>query len=138
MAKMISRLLREKGQLEIWDIVETAEAALAALEAATLKPKESTTQNGERGVLPDLALVDISLPGMSGVELLTELGQLYPNLPCLVVSAHSHVSYAQQVLERGARGYVAKEDAIAIIEAIRQVLRGEVYLSDSMRRALKE
>ena len=139
MAQMMRRLLRKKGQLEIWDIVETAEAALAALVAAsTLKSGEPPFQNDGASPLPDLALVDISLPGMSGVDLLTELGRLYPDLPCLIVSAHSHPSYAQQVLERGARGYVAKEEAMTIIEAIKQVLKGEVYLSDNMRQALEK
>jgi len=139
MAQMMGRLLREKGQLEIWDIVETAEAALDALGAATtLKSGESARRDDGASPLPDLALVDISLPGMSGVDLLTELEQLYPDLPCLIVSAHSHPSYAQQVLDRGARGYVAKEEAITIIEAIKQVLKGKVYLSDSMRQALEE
>jgi len=139
MAKMMSRLLREKGKFEIWAIVGTAEAALDALEAATVSsPGESSLQKDGASPLPDLVLVDISLPGMSGVDLLTELRRRYPDLPCLIVSAHSHPSYAQQVLDRGARGYVAKEEAMAIIEAIKLVLKGETYLSHSMRQALEE
>jgi DNA-binding NarL/FixJ family response regulator len=139
MAKMMSRLLREKGKLEIWAIVGTAEAALDALGAATVsRPGESSFQKDGASPLPDLVLVDISLPGMSGVDLLTELRRRYPDLPCLIVSAHSHPSYAQQVLDRGARGYVAKEEATAIIEAIKLVLKGEIYLSEGIRQALEE
>ncbi len=139
MAKMMSRLLQEKGKLEIWAIVGTAEAALDALGAATVSsPGESSFQKDGSSPLPDLVLVDISLPGMSGVDLLTELGQLYPDLPSLIVSAHSHPSYAQQVLDRGARGYVAKEETTAIIEAIKLVLKGEIYLSEGIRQALEE
>lgn len=136
MAQMMSRLLREKGMMEIWAIVATAEAALDALEAAG--PGKATSQKNGPSSLPDLALVDISLPGMSGVDLLTELGRIYPDLPCLIVSAHSHPSYAQQALDRGARGYVAKDEAMVIIEAIKLVLKGEIYLSNNMRQALGE
>ena len=137
MAQMLSRLLHERGKLEIWGMVETAEAALAALAANALKRSKSSSENNVLAP-PDLVVVDLSLPGMNGMELLTELGQLYPNLPCLVVSAHSHPSYAQRVLDRGARGYVAKEDAITIVDAVKRVLKGEVYLSDKMRQTLKE
>lgn len=124
MGKMLARFLHERGQMEIWALVQTAEAALEKLAA---------TANG--GV-PQVALIDVSLPGMSGIDLVAELTQLYPRLPCLMVSAHRDPGYARQALANGARGYVTKGDPPAIIAAVRAVLAGERYLSEDLQQAL--
>jgi DNA-binding NarL/FixJ family response regulator len=125
MGQMLGRLLRERGKMELWGIVDTAERALDKLAAAA-----------NDGNSPDLVLVDVSLPGMSGIELVARLTELYPTLPCLMVSAHRDAGYVRQALDNGAHGYVAKGDPPAIIEAIKRVLDGEIYLSDDVRALL--
>lgn len=78
----------------------------------------------------DLAIVDISLPGMSGLELVKHLSAIHPGLPVLVVSRHDESLYAERALRAGARGYVMKlEAADVIVDAARRVLRGGVYVS---------
>lgn len=82
----------------------------------------------------DLVLVDISLGGVNGIELMKQIKALCPDLPMLVVSAHDETLYAERALRAGARGYIMKHEIVsAVLEAIRKVLRGEVYLSDQMR-----
>ena len=85
---------------------------------------------------PDVVLVDMSLPNMSGLELIERLQEQFPELRSLVVSGHDEAVHAEPALRAGARGYVMKGDPPAIIEAIRQVLQGEVYLSDRARQRL--
>lgn len=82
----------------------------------------------------DLALIDMSLPGMSGAELVAEVRVRWPDLPCLVLSAHVEAQYVTRALAAGAQGYVLKGDPYQLSVAIRQVLGGEVYLSKSVRR----
>ena len=80
----------------------------------------------------DLAIVDISLEGIHGLEL-TEIMKLRsPNIIVLILSMYDGLLYAQRALRAGASGYVAKyEAAEKIITAIRQVLSGKIYVSDS-------
>lgn len=77
----------------------------------------------------DLALLDVGMPGMSGIELAEALRARHPEVRCLMLSGHAERVYVQGALEAGARGYVMKGDPETILEAIRQVLRGEDYLS---------
>lgn len=80
---------------------------------------------------PDLAIVDISLPGMNGVELIKELQVLYPDVLLLVVSRHDEDLYAERVIRAGAKGYVMKQEGKAVIvKAVRRILSGGTYLSD--------
>jgi len=80
----------------------------------------------------DLAIIDISLEGVSGLELTERMKLRRPNLIVLILSMHDGLLYAQRALRAGATGYVAKyEAAEKIITAIRQVLSGKIYVSDS-------
>jgi DNA-binding NarL/FixJ family response regulator len=82
---------------------------------------------------PDLAIVDISLEGMNGIELTKHLQTQYPELPVLVVSMHDESLYGERALRAGARGYIMKREArTRIVEAIRRILNGVFYLSDAM------
>jgi DNA-binding NarL/FixJ family response regulator len=82
---------------------------------------------------PDLALVDVSLEGKSGIELIKDLRVTRPDLPVLVISMHDELLYAERVLRAGARGYIMKQaGGDMVLRAIRQVLGGEVYLSSTM------
>jgi DNA-binding NarL/FixJ family response regulator len=82
---------------------------------------------------PDLAMVDISLGGKSGLELIKDLQALHPEVPGLVMSMHEETLYAERMLRAGARGYVMKQaGGETVLEAIRQVLSGKVYVSEKM------
>lgn len=83
---------------------------------------------------PDLALVDVALEGISGIELVKQLQTHYPDLPVLVVSVHDEKLYAERALAAGARGYVMKcipnEE---MLQAVQQVLSGQVYVSEEVQ-----
>ncbi len=79
---------------------------------------------------PDVVLVDISLGGRNGLELIEDLKKRHPSLPTLVLSIHWAAIYAHRALDMGASGYVEKgEDPDVLVEAIRTVLRGGTHLN---------
>lgn len=78
---------------------------------------------------PALAIVDITLKGSSGLELLKDLRAQGCKVPVLILSMHAESLYAERALRAGANGYITKEEASAkVMTAIRQVLAGEIYL----------
>lgn len=80
---------------------------------------------------PDLVVVDISLPGRGGLELIRDIHALHPDLPVLGLSMHDEVVFGERVLRAGGRGYVSKsEDGSTMLVAIRRVLDGGIYLSE--------
>ena len=80
---------------------------------------------------PDLVLMDIGLPGKSGLELLQDVHAVMPDLAVLVISMHDETLYAERVLRAGGRGYVMKQEGPdKIMEAIVKVLSGQVYASE--------
>ncbi len=82
---------------------------------------------------PDLAIVDLSLPGANGIELIKNIRAEFPNLPILVLSMHDESLYALRALRAGAEGYVMKHEAMAnVIQAIHEVFSGRPYLSPAM------
>ncbi len=81
----------------------------------------------------DMALIDVSLPGINGIDLISGLHERTPELPCLMVSGHMASHYVHQSMEAGARGYVLKEDINGILEAIKQVMRGGTFVSRALR-----
>jgi DNA-binding NarL/FixJ family response regulator len=88
---------------------------------------------------PDLIIVDITLPGKSGLELIRDLRALYPNLALLAVSMHEESLYASRILRAGARGYVMKQESPRVLlQAIRQVLQGGIYVSPKMSALILE
>jgi len=81
----------------------------------------------------DLVIADVSLPGMSGLELTKHLAALHPALPMLVVSRHDEGLYAERALRAGAKGYVMKhETPEVILAAVRRVVRGGIYVSPAI------
>ena len=79
---------------------------------------------------PDAVIVDISLQGNNGLELIKNLKALYEDLPILVFSMHDETIYAQRALRAGAKAYVMKkEDSSRIVEAIHKIVKGEIYVS---------
>jgi len=88
-------------------------------------------------VKPDMALVDISLKGSSGLELIKELRAREIDLPILVLSMHEESLYAERVLAAGGQGYITKhENSDTLLAAVRTVLSGEVHLSPKMTAGL--
>jgi DNA-binding NarL/FixJ family response regulator len=82
---------------------------------------------------PDIAIIDISLRGSSGLELIKDLKAHAIDVPVLVLSMHEETLYAERVLRAGAKGYITKHEASStLLKAIRQVLDGKVYLSEKM------
>lgn len=78
---------------------------------------------------PDIVLVNYSLPGMNGIELIRRLNQSQPELRCLIVSAYHEHFYIASALDAGARGYVVKGgNPKAILRAIARVMAGEVVV----------
>jgi len=90
-----------------------------------------------RTVKPDAAVVDITLKGSNGLEVLKELKAQSVELPVLVLSMHDESLYAERVIRAGAQGYITKnESAEKLVAAIRKVAGGDVYLSDGMTARL--
>jgi DNA-binding NarL/FixJ family response regulator len=82
---------------------------------------------------PDLAIIDLSLKGSSGLELVKNSRASYPKLLILVLSMYDESLYAERVLRAGAAGYIMKQEASEkVLGAIRQVLDGGIYLSEKM------
>ncbi len=89
--------------------------------------------------LPDLLLLDISLPDRNGLEVIKDVHTLHPNLPVLVVSMHDESLYAERVLRAGGRGYIMKQEGgKKLMQAIRQVLSGRIYVSEKMSAKILE
>lgn len=91
---------------------------------------------GLSGILskqPDLALVDITLPGRNGLELIKDIIAQQPKLPILVISMHDETLYAERALKAGAKGYLMKDaERGTILTALRRIHEGGFYVSDKM------
>ena len=86
---------------------------------------------------PDLAVIDVSLKGGSGLELCKHLASVDPPVRMLVVSAHDEALYAERALRAGASGYISKNVSTQmVLEAIRRVLDGHVWVSDATENRL--
>jgi DNA-binding NarL/FixJ family response regulator len=117
----LANLIARQPDLSVCGEAESAVAALPGIHDAC----------------PDIAVVDISLDGCSGLDLIRDIRQIHPNLPILVLSMHAEELYAERSLRAGARGYVMKREATKqVVLAIRGVLQGRIYLSQRMEAAL--
>lgn len=119
--KGLSQLINQEPDLVVCGEADNAESALELLK----KTK------------PDLAIVDISLRGIDGIELTKLIKARFTNVPVLVVSMHDESLFAERALRVGARGYIMKQEAIEkMMEAIRKVLRGELYVSERVSASI--
>ena len=83
-----------------------------------------------RGDPWDAVVLDVSLPGRSGLDLLRELSEIAPDVPVLVLSVHESDEYALRALRAGAAGYLTKDrTAGELVQALRLLLRGETYIN---------
>lgn len=120
MQEMLSEFIKREDGLELCGVATTGKDALETI------PQTS----------PDLVLVDVSLPGMNGIELVERVRAGQPDLMTLIISGHDESVYAEQAYRAGARGYVTKDDPFFIISAIWAVLRGEYFYSKRVRQSL--
>ncbi len=116
-AGVMVRLLNRMDGVQAVDVASTAERALQELAHHTF----------------DLALIDVSLPKMNGISLVSLIISRYPALPCLMLSGHAMPHYVQRALSAGARGYILKDDSSEILEGIQHVLNGEIYISPGLQ-----
>jgi len=117
----LAKLINHEAGLSICGQYEDAARAFAAI--PTLQP--------------DLAIIDLSLKGSSGLELIKNSRASYPKLIILVLSMYDESLYAERSLRAGAAGYIMKQEASEkILSAIRQVLQGGIYLSEKMSSKL--
>ena len=87
--------------------------------------------NAVESCKPDLAILDLTLKGEPGIELVKDIHARHPELPVLVLSIHDELVHARRVIRAGAAGYINKQEAPAkILAAVERVLDGEIYLSD--------
>jgi DNA-binding NarL/FixJ family response regulator len=84
---------------------------------------------------PDIVLMDISMPGLNGLEAAARVAKEYPRVKVIMLSAHSHEEYVCQALRAGASGYLLKDASTAELElALTAVARGETYLSPAVSK----
>lgn len=83
---------------------------------------------------PDVVLLDLSLPGLSGLEMLKIIKSRYPKLPVIIVSGQDAVMYVAHTIALGASGYVEKLDLARVLGvAVRRVIQGALYISENAR-----
>lgn len=114
-------------------ILKTAEDISVVLEAENAR--EVIEQIKKEDL--DVVILDISLPGKSGLELLKDLKKDHPKLPVLILSMHPEDRFATRALKAGASGYVTKESAVEeLIKAVRKVVQGKKYVSPGLAEKL--
>jgi DNA-binding NarL/FixJ family response regulator len=117
MGRALIRVLEEQAGWKVEEIVSTAEVALEKLKQTHV----------------DLVIIDVSLPRMSGIDLVSLLHEKYPDLPCMMLSGHTGMQYVTRSLLAGARGYVVKDDITGIVEGIQTIMAGKTYISENLR-----
>jgi DNA-binding NarL/FixJ family response regulator len=115
--KALTRLLSERANLEVLELIPSGEEALEKLPNLNV----------------DLLLIDVSLPKMNGIRLVSMIRERFPGLRCLMLSGHLTPFYVKRSLEAGARGYVLKDDIPGVLEGVERVLNGEIYVSKALR-----
>jgi DNA-binding NarL/FixJ family response regulator len=116
-ASILMRLLARTNNLRVTCHAATAELAMEHL----LNQKF------------DLAVVDVFLPLMNGISLVSLIHKEYPLMPCMMLSGHMLGHYVEKALAAGARGYVLKDDSAAILEGIQYIMKGKIYVSKELR-----
>jgi len=116
------QILNTAGDLRVCGMAGTADQALVGITRTK----------------PDLVLVDISLPGKSGLDLIKELRMVDRTVKVLVISMHDEALYAARVLRSGGDGYIMKqEDPDEIVYAIHDVLKGRIYVSEEVMESTR-
>lgn len=99
----------------------------------------ATAEREIRETKPDVVIVDISLKGSSGLELIKEIKTVNPDMAVIVLSMHDEKLYAERVIRAGARGYIMKRETTKkIVAAIREVMSGKLHVSDQVAAIFAE
>ena len=114
---VLCEFVRQLPRVDRCKVMPDAESALAGLESS----------------VPDIMLVDLSLPGMDGIELIKVVRRKHPDLPCAILSGHRSQVYVAKALAAGANAYLLKGDPFEIERGIKAMLAGNRYLSDELR-----
>jgi DNA-binding NarL/FixJ family response regulator len=121
--KGLAMVINQEPDLLVAGEAEDAQAALKMIDS----------------ISPDLAIVDLSLPGIDGIELIKTMKLKHRDLPALVVSMHDESIFAERALRAGARGYIMKQEAVdKVLVAIRKVIKGEIFVSDKVTTKMLE
>lgn len=119
----LANLLRQESDFEVCGQADSAPAALAGMSATP----------------PAIAIIDLSLKGGSGLDLIKDLRRVCPATRVVVLSMHEEIYFIERAFRAGARGYVTKRDSThRIVEAIRAVLAGQVYANADVLAQLTE
>ncbi len=119
----LRRILEESGDMEV--VAEAAEGREALQQIHQTKP--------------DVAVVDISMPGLDGLEVISQVRHYYPKLPILILTMHEEEQYVVRAIAAGANGYITKRSAPEqLVKAIRKVNAGGRYLSDTAAESLAQ
>jgi two-component system invasion response regulator UvrY len=119
----LRRILEESGDMEV--VAEAAEGREALQQIHQTKP--------------DVAVVDISMPGLDGLEVISQARHYYPKLPILILTMHEEEQYVVRAIAAGANGYITKRSAPEqLVKAIRKVYAGGRYLSDTAAESLAQ
>ncbi len=111
------QVINQQDDLEVICSADNAQEALALV-------------NKKR---PDAAIIDISLKGSNGIELIRDIKSQFDHIPILVLSMHDESLFAERAIRAGAKGYIRKsENTEQILLAVRQIVRGEYYVSSKM------
>jgi DNA-binding NarL/FixJ family response regulator len=111
----LALLINRESDLAVCGEAEDAQSAIQTV--ATVKP--------------DIMVVDISLNGPDGLDLLKDVRMRFPELPVLILSMHDESIYAERALRAGARGYIMKQEATEkVLVALRRILGHEIYVSE--------
>src|SRR5580698_6450192 len=117
----LTLLINQEPDLTVCGEAEEMHSALSAIQA----------------VRPDILIVDISLNGPDGLELLKNIRLGAPRLPVLILSMHDESIYAERALRAGANGYIMKQEATErVLVALRRILSGEIYVSDKIANSM--
>jgi DNA-binding NarL/FixJ family response regulator len=116
MRRVLRSLLEREPDLVVCGEAETGQMALEQI----------------AGAGADLVLIDVSLPGMSGIELARALRQQHSELPLAMFSGHNTESHVEQAFQAGAQGYILKERASELPGAIRHIIAGGQYISPEL------
>jgi len=117
----LTLLINQESDLGVCGEAEEMQSALRAIQAAR----------------PDILIVDISLNGPDGLELLKNVRLTAPRLPVLVLSMHDESIYAERALRAGANGYIMKQEATdKVLVALRRILSGEIYVSERIANSM--
>lgn len=117
----LRRIVEESGDMEV--VAEASDGREALRKVEQYKP--------------DVAVVDISMPGLDGLEVVSQLGCRYPDLPVLILTMHEEGQYVVRAIEAGAMGYLTKQSAPEqLVIAIRKVIDGSRYVTDEAAEAL--